>query len=317
LMRGVGETKLPLLIVLGTVLLNFALDPLFIFGWGPIPGSGVTGAALATVATQALAAALGMAIFLRGRHGIQLSWRAFRPDPVYIKRAFFLGLPGSIELATRGLGPMLLSFLVAGFGTVALASYGVGANVLQFVTIPGMGLSMAVSTLVSQNIGAGNIQRAARVTQLGAASGFVLLTLIGGLAFVLAPRIVAFFVPRDAEVIAEGAQFIRVMCLAWGGIGVQLCVVSAFRASGNMLVAMVLALVSQFMIQFPLAYVLSKHTTLQTLGLWWSFPVTNIAGAVIAVCWFAYGSWKNTRLTEEDQQIVKITEEAIADEGIR
>jgi putative MATE family efflux protein len=317
LMRGVGETRTPLLIVLGTVVLNFLLDPLFIFGLGPLPPQGVMGAALATLTTQGLAAALGIGIFLRGRHGIQLSWRGFRPDPVYIKRAFFLGLPGSIELATRGLGPMLLSFLVAGFGTVTLAGYGVGSNVLQFITIPAMGMSQAVSTLVSQNMGAGNLDRAARVTLLGAGASFVILSLVGLIAFIFAPHVVAFFVPGSPEVIAEGAQFIRIMCLAWGGIGVQLCVVSAFRASGNMLAAMVIALVSQFMLQFPLAYILSKHTSLQTAGLWWSFPVTTTAVALVSLGWFAQGGWKQTVLTEESRQVAKVAEETIAEEGIR
>src|SRR5580692_3095308 len=317
LMRGVGETRTPLMIVSGTVLLNFLLDPLFIFGWGPLPPQGVMGAALATLATPGLAALLGITIFLRGRHGIQLSWRGFRPDPAYIKRAFFLGFPGSVELATRGLGPLRRSGLVAGFGTVTLAAYGIGSNILMFVTIPAMGLSMAAATLVSQNIGAGNIQRAARVTVLGAVAGFVILTLAGIAAYVFAPAIVRFFVPGAADVIAEGARFIRIMCLAWGGIGVQLCIVSAFRASGNMLIAMVIALVSQFMVQFPLAYVLSKHTELAARGLWWSFPVTNVAVAVISVCWFAQGGWKKTRLTEEDREVVKVTEETIAEEGIR
>jgi putative MATE family efflux protein len=317
LMRGVGETRTPLMIVLGTVILNFLLDPLFIFGLGPLPPQGVMGAAIATLATQALAAFLGIAIFLRGRHGIQLSWRSFLPDPVYIKRAFFLGLPGSIELSTRGLGPLLLSFLVAGFGTVTLAAYGVGTNILQFVTIPAMGMSQAVSTLVSQNMGAGNTQRAARVTILGSSYSFGMLSMVGILAYIVAPTLVAFFVPGDSEVIAEGAQFIRIMCLAWGGIGVQLCIVSAFRGSGNMLVAMVLALVSQFVLQFPLAYVLSKHTSLQAFGLWWSFPITTIAVAIISVGWFAQGGWKSTVLTEESRQVAEVAEETIAEDGIR
>jgi putative MATE family efflux protein len=317
LMRGVGETRTPLMIVFGTVVLNFLLDPLFIFGLGPLPPQGVMGAALATLATQGLAAMLGIAIFLRGRHGIQLSWRGFRPDPVYIKRAFFLGLPGSIELSTRGLGPMLLSFLVAGFGTVTLAGYGVGSNILQFVTIPAWGMSQAVSTLVSQNMGARNLERAARVAWLGAGASFVILSIVGLVAYVLAPALVAFFVPRSPEVITEGAQFIRIMCLAWGGIGVQLCVVSAFRASGNMLAAMVIALVSQFVLQFPLAYVLSKHTSLQASGLWWSFPITTIIVAAVSLCWFAQGGWKATVLTEESRQIARVAEETIAEEGIR
>jgi putative MATE family efflux protein len=317
LMRGVGETRMPLLIVLGTVVLNFLLDPLFIFGLGPLPPQGVMGAALATLATQALAAMLGIAIFLRGRHGIQLSWRSFGPDPTYIKRAFFLGLPGSIELSTRGLGPMLLSFLVAGFGTVTLASYGVGTNILQFVTIPAMGMSMAVSTLVSQNMGAGNTQRAARVTVLGAGYSFGMLSIVGILAYIFAPTLVAFFVPGAPDVITEGAQFIRIMCPAWGGIGVQLCIVSAFRGSGNMLIAMVLALVSQFVLQFPLAYILSKHTSLQASGLWWSFPITTVAVAIVSVCWFAQGGWKTTVLTEESRQVAQVAEETITEDGIR
>jgi putative MATE family efflux protein len=317
LMRGVGQTRIPLLIVLGTVLLNFLLDPVLIFGWGWIPAFGVMGAAIATLITQAIAAALGILVFMRGQHGIQLEWRGFKPDLAYIKRAFMLGLPGSVELSTRALGLMVMSFLVTSFGTLTLAVYGVGSNILQVITIPAMGLSMAVSTLVGQNIGAGNIQRAERIAVLGAATGFGLLTLVGGAAFVFAPSLVAFFVPNDAGVIAEGSRFIRIMCLAWGGIGVQLCIVGAFRASGNMLIAMVIALVSQWMVQFPLAYVLSKHTGLQASGLWWSFPVTNVVVAVVSVLWFANGGWKTGRLTEEDRETIKVVEDTIVEEGLR
>jgi len=88
LMRGVGQTRVPLLIIGGTVLLNFLLGPLFIFGWGPLPGHGVVGAAYSTVVTQGVAAVAGVVVFLRGRHGIHLTWRGFLPDPAYIKRAF-------------------------------------------------------------------------------------------------------------------------------------------------------------------------------------------------------------------------------------
>ncbi|MFZ6735828.1 MATE family efflux transporter [Undibacterium sp. Ji42W] len=317
LMRGVGQTKIPLYIVAGTVLLNFLLDPLFIYGWHIIPPLGVMGAAYATLVTQALAALIGMIIFLRGRHGIQLDWRALKPDPAYIRRAFFLGLPGSVELSTRGLGLIVMSFLVSSFGTVTIAAYGVGANILQVITIPIMGISMAISTLVGQNIGAGNIDRASRITVLGTLIGFAVLSVVGIFAYALAPLIVSFFIPNDAAVITEAVNFLRIMCLAWGGIGVQLCIVSAFRASGNMLNAMIIALVSQWMIQFPLAYVLSKHTQLHAHGLWWSFPVTNILVALIAICWFARGSWKTTRLTEDDRQTALVSQETIIEDGIR
>lgn len=317
LMRGVGQTKLPLLIVLGTVLLNFILDPLFIFGYGIVPAMGVKGAALATMITQAIAAAIGMGVFLRGRNDIQLTLSNLKVDLRYVKRAFLLGFPSSIELSTRGLSLIALSFLVASFGTSTLASYGIGSNVIQVILIPAMGLSMAVSTLVGQNIGAGNFDRAARATKLGAIWGFTMLSCVGMLAFITADHIVSFFIPDDAAVIARGAYFIRVMCLAWGGIGIQLSIIAAFRASGNMLNAMVLALVSQWMILFPLAYILSKHTTLGAEGIWWAFPTTNILVAIVAVCWFSTGSWREKRLTDEDKEISDVTRETLIEEGMR
>lgn len=310
IMRGIGQVKIPLIIVFGTVLLNFVLDPLFIFGFGQFNGLGVMGAALATLVTQAIAATIGMCVFFRGKHGIHLTLKSFKPDLSYIKRAFFLGAPGSVELSARALGLMIMSFLVASFGTVTIASYGVGSTILQIVTIPAMGLSMAVSTLVGQNIGAKNIERASEITILGTIWGWVALTILGIIAYLFAPFFVAFFIPDDPQVIEHGAEFVRTMCLTWGFIGVQLCVVSAFRASGNMLNTMLISLLSQWVIQFPLAYILSKHTHLGASGIWWSFAITNIIVALFSIAWFARGSWKNKNLTENDKQIAKITDEA-------
>ncbi|RYY92062.1 MAG: MATE family efflux transporter, partial [Chitinophagaceae bacterium] len=124
-MRGVGRPGLPVWIVLGTVVLNFALDPPLIFGWGPIPAMGVMGAAVATFITQTLAAIIGIFILFRGKQGIRLTWRDFRPEWPYVKRAFALGLPASIEQSMRALGVMMMTFLLASFGTLAMAAYGV------------------------------------------------------------------------------------------------------------------------------------------------------------------------------------------------
>lgn len=315
LMRGIGQTRVPLIIVSVTVLLNFILDPLFIFGFGTFEGLGVMGAALATLVTQSLAALAGVIIFLRGRHGIQLQLKSFYPDWQYIKKAFFLGAPGSIELSARAFGLIIMSFLVASFGTQTIASYGVGSNILQMIMIPAMGLSMAVSTLVGQNMGAGNPKRADVITRLASLWGLIGLTLVGLVAFVFAEHLVAFFIPDDEGVIAKGGQFIRVMCLTWGGIGVQLCVVAAFRASGNMLNAMMLALLSQCVIQFPAAYILSKHTSLGDQGIWYSFALTNIIVAIVAFAWFLQGSWQQTRLTKEDKEIAQVSQETFIEEG--
>jgi putative MATE family efflux protein len=316
LMRGVGEAKLPVFIVLGTVILNFVLDPLFIFGWGPIPPLGVMGAALATVGTQSIAAIIGLAVLFGGRYGIHLAWRDFIPDLAYIKRAFLLGFPASIEQSARALGLTVLTFLIASFGTLTVAAYGVGSTVLQVVMIPAMGLSMSVSTLVGQNIGAGNFDRAARIGRLGSWMGFWILSGLGVIAFFTAPQLVAFFVPNDPAVIAAGATYLRIMALSWGFLGAQFSMTGVLRASGNMVMTMMLTLVSQWVLQFPLAYVLSMHTSLHARGIWWAFPISNFLIVVITVAVYAKGDWKRKRLTTQDDVLVEqIAAEVIREEG--
>lgn len=316
IMRGTGEATVPVYIVLGTVLLNFILDPIFIFGYAGIPAEGVMGAALATLGTQSIAALIGLGILFRGKYGIKLHVRDFMPDFAYIKRAFFLGFPASIEMSMRALGLTVMTFLIASFGTLAVASYGVGSNVLQVVMIPAMGLSMAISTLVGQNIGAGNIDRASRIGRLGAWLGFWILTAVGVLVFFFAPYLVAFFVPSDPAVIAEGAIFLRTMSLAWGFLGVQLALTGVLRASGNLVVTMMLTIVSQWVLQFPLAYVLSKHAGLGLTGIWWAFPVSNIVIALITMGVYAKGDWKKKRLTDPEEILTeKVSEDIVAEEA--
>jgi putative MATE family efflux protein len=317
-MRGVGQVKLPVFIVLGTVILNFILDPPFIFGWGPIPAAGVEGAAIATVCTQSLAALVGLIVLFRGRYGIHLAWRDFIPDFGYIKRAFLLGFPASIEQSARALGLTVLTFLVTSFGTRTVAAYGVGSTILQVVMIPAMGMAMAVSALVGQNIGAGNVERAAQIAHLGTWISFWTLTVMGVISFFVAPQLVAFFVPNDPGVIEAGATYLRIMALSWGFIGAQFSMTGVLRASGNMVVTMMLTLVSQWVLQFPLAYLLSEHTTLRERGIWWAFPISYLLIALITVGVYAKGDWKKKRLTEpEDALQSRVSEEIIGEEGGR
>lgn len=317
LMRGVGEVNLPIYIVGGTVALNAVLDPLFIFGWGPVPASGVMGAAMATFATQGIACAIGLWIMFGGRSGMKIRWRDLKPDFSFIAKAFFLGLPASVEMSARAFGIIIMTFLIASFGTLAIASYGVGTTILQMVMIPALGLSMAISTLAGQNIGAGNKDRAEKIGRLGALISFGALSLAGLIVFAFAPAFIAFFVPGEEAVIREGAVFLRTMALAWGFLGAQFALTGVLRASGNMLIAMMLTLVSQWVIQFPLAYVLSKHTDLGMSGIWWAFPVTQVTIALITAGIFLKGDWKHKQLTggPEDQLASKVSEEILSEEA--
>ena len=313
LMRGVGEVKTPVYIVLSTVILNLFLDPLFIMGYGPIPAMGVAGAALATIITQAIAAVIGLFLLFSGKYGIHLKFSELLSDQKLMTSMFKLGLPASLEQSMRALGLTMMTFLVAGFGTTIVASYGIGMRMLSFVIIPALGLSMATSTLVAQNMGAGKIDRAEKTARMSALMGFGVLTVVGVVFFLSASIVAEIFVPGNTEVITESTTFIRVMALSFGFMGIQQALNGVYQGSGNTLTSMIFAMVSQWVLQFPLAYILSRHTTLGENGIWWAIPVSFVTMSLISLIWFHQGQWKKKRLIQPLEN--KVYEETVIEEG--
>lgn len=315
LMRGVGEVTMPLWIVAGTVVLNFVLDPLFILGWGPVPAMGVAGAAWATIATQGLAAVVGVWILTTGRFDIHLRLRELRPDLPLMGRALRLGLPASLEQSARGMGFAVMMLLVTGFGTTIVAAYGIGTRVLSFIIIPALGLSMATTTVVGQNMGRGEPGRAEETARASMLLAFVSMTAAGLVLFVFATPVIAAFVPDEPDVIAIGADFLRIMALTFGFMGVQQVLAGALRGAGNTLAAMVLTIVSLWMLLFPLAWILSSRTDLGPRGIWWAYPISNVLGAAFAVGWFLRGRWQRAPLTGEARLEEAVAREVIVEEG--
>lgn len=316
LMRGVGDVKTPMYIVLGTVLLNLIFDPLFIFGYGPIPGYGVAGAAIATVITQGIAAIVGLSMLFSGRYGIHIRKEHLRIDWPLVKQMFKLGFPASINQSNRALSLTIMSFLVASFGTVAVAAYGIGGRVLSFVIIPALGFSMATSTLIGQNMGAGKIDRAEKIARHSACISFWVLSVIGVLCFIFAKQIVTAFLPGETETIIEATKFVHFMALTFGCIGIQQTLNGVFTGAGNTKTTMTVSIVSQWMIQFPVAYVLSKHTSFGIDGIWYAFPVTNVLATIVSYVVYRQGTWKQTKLTKDTPIERQVFEETEIEEGL-
>ena len=316
LMRGLGSVKAPVRIVLGTVVLNAILDPLFIFGWGPIPAWGVSGAALATLCTQAMATVIGLLVLLGGKHGLHVKAADFAPDWAFMKRAFFIGFPSSIEQSARAFGATIMTALVAGFGTVTLAAMGIGIRVLMFAIIPAMGLSIATSALVGQNIGARKMDRALAINRIGSILAFVTLTLGGVVLWFVAYPLSELFMPDGGEALDRSAEFIRILAPTFGLVGWQMVLMGTMRGAGDTKSSMILTIVSQYLIQFPLAYIFAHVMQLGSVGIWWSFSVTNAISTVVIVLWYMRGSWKSKNLLGDAALREKVAEETIADEGM-
>jgi len=316
ILRGVGEAKLPLYVVAFSVALNLLLDPLLIFGWGPIPRLGVVGAAYATLFTQGISAFVGFKILAGSRYGVRVRAQDLAPDWPLMKRVFFLGLPASIEQSMQALGITVMTVIVAGFGTLAIAAYGIGFRVLTFVIIPALGISMATATLVGQNIGAGNVRRAKEVARLSTRWAFLVLTTAGVVCFAAAGPIVRFFVPADESLIASGALVVRFMAICFGFIGLQQSLMGAFRGAGDTFMPMILAIVGVWVLQIPTAYLLSRHTSLGVVGLWYAFPISAVGTAALTLLRFRTHTWRRLARSKEEELREKVTEEILIEEGL-
>ncbi len=299
LMRAIGKPKLPMFIVLGTVLLNLVLDPFFIFGYSFMPSLGVSGAALATIFTQLIATVTGLFILFSGKKGIKIHLTDLRPDFKIIKKMFRLGFPSSLERSSRSLGMLMLTFLVSGFGTTAIAAYGIGIRILSFIIVPAMGISMATSVLVGQSLGSENSGKAREIAKKGSLFGFLVLSASGIVIFFFARPISSFFIPGQAEVINSSAFFIKLISFSFGFLALQFILSGILRAAGNTIAPMLLSFVLLFVLRFPIALVLSRYTSLVEKGIWWSFPISNIIGAAITIAYFSRSSWHKRRLTKQ------------------
>lgn len=292
LMRGIGNVLLPMYIVFGTVLLNLVLDPLFIFGFGDIKGYGVAGAAIASVITQGLSAAAGLYILFRGKQGIKIKFSCMKLEFQWVKRMFELGIPASLEQSSRAAAMTVMVMLVTSYGSEVVAAYGIGARILSLVIVPSIGMGIATTTLVGQNIGAGQIKRAEKIGDLSVKIAFFGLTGIGLLLFLFAENLTAFFVPNDPQVIKDGAEFIRIMSLSFGLLGVQQVLNGVFNGTRFTQASMLISIFSLWMVRFPVAFILSSKTELGFEGIWWAFPISNLIAALVAFIYYKIGYWK-------------------------
>ncbi|WP_404709980.1 MATE family efflux transporter [Sphingomonas sp. MMS24-J13] len=294
MLQSLGDARYPLRVMVASVVLNAVLDPILIFGWGPIPALGVVGAAISTVTAQVMTCVLGLARLAGGRSGVSLRLHHFRPDFPHIRRAIGIGIPASIEQATRTFGSLVLMSLAARFGTNALAIYGLGTRIMIFFFVPMLGLSVATAAVVGQNIGAGQMARAEAAARGTALAAFLMLTAIGLLLVPAAPYLIAFMAPGQPTILVGTVHFLHIFGPSLGIMALPQVLNGAFRGAGSTRQAMGISLVMQWLMQMPCALVLALWTPLGLDGVMWSFPIANVLASLLAIGWLIWGPWRRT-----------------------
>jgi len=297
LLRGYGDTITPMKFMVFSTLLNIIIDPLLIFGVGFFPALGVRGAAFATIFSRALAGIYGIYILFKGNKGLKLTIESMKPDFKVIKKILYLGFPSAAEQSVVALGMTVLMSIVSVFGTIAVAAYGIGSRILSVVQLPTRGLATATTTMVGQNLGAEQINRAERTAWMSSGIILLLLSLLAFLFNLFPVAIISIF-NTNPEVINIGKSFLKIVGYSFGFLGVRFILGGSFRGAGNTVIAMILAIIALWGVRLPLAQYLSINLNWGTQGIWWSIFYSNFITAIIAALWFKKGTWKENVVNE-------------------
>jgi putative MATE family efflux protein len=314
LLQGWGDTRTPLYLMAFGVALNVLIDPVFIlgfsdnalFGWLGLDGLaatlyaatgfegfGVQGAALATVLTRGIGAAVGLWLLFSGRVGIQVSPADFRPRLTTVRKLFRIGAPASVEISTKASSVTILTALVALAGSEAVAAYGIGTRITSMVVLPALGLARGVETVVGQNLGARQVERAKG--GVFAAAGLItacLLAFTVGVFTFAEPIVGAFITGTGAgAVTAIGAEYLRVVGLSYVFLGVFYVLQGGFRGSGSTQLAMVFALIGFIVFRAAFAYAFSVPLGYGATGVWYGEATANVLMVVVAGLYFLRGTW--------------------------
>ncbi len=264
-MRGAGNMLMPALVLTGGVLLLLVLSPLLIFGIGPLPGMGITGAGLALAAYYLIATAILAVALMRGHGGVRLDLRAPLRKTLFAE-ILGVGLWSALNTVFSNLSVVVATFFVARTGMTALAGFGLGIRI-EYLQIPlSFGFGTALVAMVGMNMGAGQIQRARRIAWIGAALTAATTGTVGLLAAAFPTAWLGLFTD-DAEAIATGAIYLRTVAPVYGFFGVGMALYFASQGVGRM--------------QWPIA---ASLTRLAVLGIGGTLMTTLFPGDLVALC---------------------------------
>ncbi len=276
-------------------LLNIVLDPLFIFGIGPLPGWGVRGAALATVIAQAVAAFLSIRILLSGRRYLHLRPAHWRPDLGMLWRVLRIGIYGSAQMLTRSIMNAVMMSIVASCGIAAVAAYGIGLRFHMIILMPAFALGGAAATMVGQNLGAGKPHRASAAAWVATGLDAAFMAFAAVVIAVFAPAIIRAF-NSEAEVVQTGADYLRTVSPFYIFSALGIVLGRALNGAGDAVGPMVITIVTLCGLQIPGAVIFSRLIQPQTQGIWWAMAIAFVVQGLLVAGWFSTGRWKRKRV---------------------
>lgn len=287
ILRGLGDSKTPLYLLVAASLLNVVLDLLFVvgFGWG------VPGVAWATVISQAASFVGGLVWVNRKNDLVRLDIRELRFDRDIFKHSLRIGLPTGVQQTMVSLGMMTLSRIVNGFGTTTIAAFSVASRLDSFASMPAMNLSQAISTFTGQNMGAGKTERVKRGHRSAVIIGAAISAVVGAAVLLFGKPLMSLFT-RDVEVMATGAQYLAIVGATYILFSTMFINNGVMRGAGDAFIPMINTILALWVIRIPCALLFSGPLGMGATGIWLSVPAGWAMGAVFSTWYYLGGRWK-------------------------
>jgi len=293
--RGAGDAAIAMRVLWLANLINLALDPCFIFGLGPFPRLGVTGAAVATTVGRSIGVVYQLVLLLRGTERIRILLRQLKLNAEVMWRLARVSASGVLQFVIAQASWIVLVRIVSVFGSEAVAGYTIGVRIIIFVILPSWGLSNAAATLVGQNLGARQPERAEKSVWIAGFYNMVFMGSLGVVFIFLAEPVVRLFT-QDPAVVPLGTSCLRILsygnvCYAYGMVMLQ-----AFNGAGDTRTPTVVNFFGYWLLEIPLAYALAIPGGLRSKGVFLSILIAEGMIAAVSMLLFRRGRWKTQKI---------------------
>jgi putative MATE family efflux protein len=293
--RGAGDAAIAMRLLWVSNILNLILDPCLIFGLGPFPRLGVTGAALATFSGRSIGVLYQFYRLMKGTERIRIPPSLLRLNPRVMWRLIRVSLTGILQFAIANTSWIALVRIVSIFGAAALAGYTIAIRIVIFVILPSWGLSNAAATLVGQNLGAGHPQRAEQAVWRTGLYNMLFLGIIGVVFIFSATPLVRLFT-HDPAVVPLAASALRI--LSYGNIAYAygMVMLQSFNGAGDTVTPTIVNFFGFWVLEIPLAWWLALHQGLRSTGVFLSIVIAQAAVALAGILLFRRGKWKRQKI---------------------
>jgi putative MATE family efflux protein len=293
--RGAGDAALAMRTLWLANIINLILDPCLINGWGPFPKLGVLGAAVATTTGRSIGVAYQLWQLGSAKNRIVVRPNQVRFNPAIMWRLLKVSITGILQFLVATASWMALVRIVSVFGSAAVAGYTIAVRLLIFTILPSWGFSNSAATLVGQNLGAGQPQRAEDAVYRTASLNTIYMSVVF-VFFVFFPQIFIGIFTHDPAVSEPATACLRTFGLAYISYAWGMVLTQAFNGAGDTITPTLINLLSFWVIQIPIAYLLAIHYSLGPKGAFWAVPIADLVFTITALVLFRRGTWKKQKI---------------------